>query len=208
MRASWGYLLEPKFLLLALSAAFIASAQSPKYQVLDPRGAWPAVDRVPLAARVSNLNGKRIYVIKSWAANSGFDQTILDLAKALEAPGATATITDRNVGYSQDDPKLWAEMKARQAAGFIYVAAASSSTTSYAFKWSAHLEHDGFDHHAGQVVDGDGAGELVAGLERRDRPGEPGDEQDDEEAAHPDVPRLGHGPGKPDPPFAEAPDGV
>ena len=34
-------------------------------------------------------------------------------------------------------------MKSRQAAGFIYVAAASSSTTSYAFKWSAKLEHDG-----------------------------------------------------------------
>ncbi len=67
----------------------------------------------------------------------------MDLAKALEARGATATIADRNVGYSQDDPKLWAEMKAKQAAGFIYVAAASSSTTSYAFKWSAKLEHDG-----------------------------------------------------------------
>jgi hypothetical protein len=132
-----------KALLLIVSAGFSNYGQTPIYQALDPRGALPAVDRIPLAARVPNLSGKPIYVIKSWAGNSGFDQTVLDLAKALEARGAVATITDRNVGYSQDDPKLWAEMKSKHAAGFIYVAAASSSTTSYAFKWSAKLEHDG-----------------------------------------------------------------
>jgi hypothetical protein len=129
--------------LLVLAGATVASAQSPSYRVLDPRGAWPAVERIPLAARVGNLAGKRVYVIKSWAGGSGFDQTVLDLAKALEAKGSIATIKDRNVAYSQDDPKLWAEMKERQVAGFIYVAAASSSTTSYAFKWSAKLEHEG-----------------------------------------------------------------
>ena len=38
-----------------------------------------------------------------------------------------------------DDPELWKEMQAN-ADAFIYAGAPSSSTTSYAFKWSAKLE--------------------------------------------------------------------
>ena len=83
MRAFWCDFLRLKLLLLALFGAFNTQAQTPKYQVLDPRGAWPSVDRIPLSTRLPNLSGKRIYVIKSWAGGSGFDQTILDLAKAL-----------------------------------------------------------------------------------------------------------------------------
>ncbi len=54
----------------------------------------------------------------------------------------TAVIRNRNTRYSDDDPELWKEMK-QNADGFIYIGAASSSTTSYVFKWSTHLEQMG-----------------------------------------------------------------
>ncbi len=127
--------------LLCLSLG--AAAQEPTYAALDPRGTWPTVARIPLAKRLPTLSGKRIYLIKSWDRESGFDKTADDLAAALTQAGATPTIKNRNVRYSEDDPALWAELRNAKADGFLYIAAASSSTTSYAFKWSAYLEKSG-----------------------------------------------------------------
>lgn len=121
-----------------------ARPAEPAYVALDPRGAWPDVPRIPLAPRLADLKGKRIYLVKSWPSNSGFEGVTAKLAATLRAryPDAVVTIKDRNERYSEDDPKLWAEMKAN-ADAFIYIVAASSSTTSYAFKWSAKLEKMG-----------------------------------------------------------------
>ena len=124
----------------------VAAEKEPEYSALDPRGTWPTVARIPLAKRLPTLKGKRIHLILSWDQESGFDQTVQDLAAAVTAAGAKATIVKRNLRYSEDDPALWAQMKKEKADGFLYLAAASSSTTSYAFKWSAHLEKSGSSH--------------------------------------------------------------
>jgi hypothetical protein len=130
------------FMLAVLAAPCIA--QQPAYAALDPRGSYPAVERVPLAARLPALAGKRIYIVLSWASGSGMDQVARDIAASLQSRHkvATALIRNRNTRYSEDDPALWEEMK-KNADGFIYIGAASSSTTSYVFKWSTHLEHAG-----------------------------------------------------------------
>lgn len=129
--------------LLAVCFALTCAATEPTYIALDPRGTWPSVARIPLATRLATLADKRIFIIMSWDHESGFDQAAKDLAATLEAAGAAPTIKHRNTRYSEDDPKLWAEMRSAGADGFLYVAAASSSTTSYAFKWSAYLEKSG-----------------------------------------------------------------
>lgn len=136
---------NPVHLLLFVVFCYAVNtlAEETQYAALDPRGTWPEVARIPLAQRLPTLNDKKIYLIKSWDDESGFDATTEDLAKALTAAGATPVIKNRNVRYSQDDPVLWAEMKQQRADGFLYIAAASSSTTSYAFKWSAQLEKSG-----------------------------------------------------------------
>ena len=130
-------------LLLAANGAAM-SAQSPVYTALDPRGTYPAVERVPLASRLTSLAGKRIYLVMSWPSGSGMDQVARDIAASLQARHqvSTAVIRNRNTRYSEDDPELWKEMK-QNADGFIYIGAASSSTTSYVFKWSTHLEQIG-----------------------------------------------------------------
>ena len=114
------------------------------YSVLDPRGIWPRIERIPLSPRLSSLKGKRIYLINSWGSGTGFEAFFLKIEKELRKryPDISVTVKGRNTGYSQDDPELWKEMKAN-ADAFIYAGAPSSSTTSYAFKWSAKLEKMG-----------------------------------------------------------------
>jgi hypothetical protein len=130
--------------LLAAGFATAARAQSAVYSALDPRGTYPAVERVPLAGRLPTLAGKRIYVVMSWPSGSGMDQVARDIAASLQSRHKvkSALIRNRNTRYSEDDPELWKEMK-QNADGYIYVGAASSSTTSYVFKWSTHLEQIG-----------------------------------------------------------------
>lgn len=132
------------FTTISVAAPVWAQAQTPVYAALDPRGTFPAVERIPLAPRLRSLAGQRIYIIMSWPSGSGMDQVARDIASSLESRHkvARAVVKNRNTRYSEDDPALWQEMK-EGADGFIYIGAASSSTTSYVFKWSSHLERSG-----------------------------------------------------------------
>ena len=125
-----------------------AAAQAPRepvYAALDPRGDLPDIQRIPLSPRLPDLRGKRVFIINSWEnGRGGFNPINDELTKRLQAryPGVKVIVSDRNVRYSEDDPKLWERVKA-EADAFIYTVAPSSSTTSYAFKWSAKLEKMG-----------------------------------------------------------------
>jgi len=136
-------------ILLILPSSAPAAEQENKngegiYSVLDPRGIWPTIERIPLSPRLSSLKKARIYIINSWGSGTGFEAIFSKIAKVVQErqPDATVTIKGRNTGYSADDPELWKEMKAN-ADAFIYAGAPSSSTTSYAFQWSAKLEKMG-----------------------------------------------------------------
>jgi hypothetical protein len=119
------------------------AAQAQTIRALDPRGIAPAVERIPLSRRLARINGARIYIVMSWPTNSAFDNVVNDLVPLLKERGAKEiTVKPRNVRYSEDDPQLWDEMR-QKCDAFIYVAAPSSSTTSYAFQWSAKLEKMG-----------------------------------------------------------------
>jgi hypothetical protein len=138
------HVIRAAMVVLMFAANFAAPAHAQVYSALDPRGTYPPVERVPLAARLPSLADKRIYIVMSWPNGSGLDQVARDIAASLVANHRvkTALIKSRNTLYSDDDPELWKEMK-QNADGFIYIGAASSSTTSYVFKWSTHLEQMG-----------------------------------------------------------------
>jgi hypothetical protein len=136
-------------ILLILPSSAPAEGQDEKnsdgiHSVLDPRGIWPRIERIPLSPRLSSLKGKRIYMINSWGSGTGFETFFLKIKKKLQEsyPDIAVTIKGRITGYSQDDPEHWKEMQ-DNADAFIYAGAPSSSTTSYAFKWSAKLEKMG-----------------------------------------------------------------
>jgi hypothetical protein len=134
------------WVLIAALMAVAAGAgvvRAEEVKALDPRGIWPAVERIPLSPRLSSIKNQRIYIVMSWPSNSGFNNVVKDLESLLKQRGPKeVTVKRRNVAYSEDDPQLWAEMKEKCDA-FLYVGAPSSSTTSYAFKWSAKLEKMG-----------------------------------------------------------------
>jgi hypothetical protein len=144
MRIFAGLLLAFSITFPALGAAAEA-APEPRIEVLDPRGIWPEIRQTPLAPRPKDLRNKTVYVVNSWVIErSGFKDVIEALPAAFSArfPGVRVKVVDRNTLYSDDDPALWADMRAN-AAAFVYVGAASSSTTAYAVKWSALLERNG-----------------------------------------------------------------
>jgi hypothetical protein len=151
-----GHIIQSIFIivlaLLCYGASSLVYAQktvTPKkealFAALDPRGTQPPGELISLAPRVSDFNGKTVYIIKSWPQGSGLEGTFNKAAENIKNrfPTATVIIRDRNTRYSFDDPQLWKEMKEKKAAAFIYGVAPSSSTTAYAFKYSAKLEKDG-----------------------------------------------------------------
>jgi hypothetical protein len=151
-----GHIIQSIFIivlaLLCYGASSLVYAQktvTPKkealFAALDPRGTQPPGELISLAPRVSDFNGKTVYIIKSWPQGSGLEGTFNKAAEDIKNrfPTATVIIKDRNTRYSFDDPQLWKEMKEKKAAAFIYGVAPSSSTTAYAFKYSAKLEKDG-----------------------------------------------------------------
>jgi hypothetical protein len=86
-------------------------AQEPKITVLNPLGQPPAIARVPMAPRLTSLEGKTIYIV-----DIGFTDThqlFTEMQKLLSAryPKTTWLVRLKKGTYFDDDPKLWAEIK-------------------------------------------------------------------------------------------------
>lgn len=82
---------------------------------LNPKGMPPAITLFPLAPRLSSLDGKTIYMVDIGFNNGNvFFQEMQRWFK--ENMPSVKTIYRRKEGdYPQDDPKLWAEVKAAGA---------------------------------------------------------------------------------------------
>ncbi len=89
----------------------ILRAQEPKITVLNPLGQPPTIARVPMAPRITNLEGKTIYIV-----DTGFTDThqfFTEMQKLLSAkyPKTTWIVRTKIGMYADDDPKLWAEIR-------------------------------------------------------------------------------------------------
>jgi hypothetical protein len=96
-------------MLLALTT--VSQAQDPKLTVLNPLGQPPAIERVPMAPRISDLDGKTIYIVD--IGFSATHQLLTELQDLLEEryPDTTWIVRNKIGTYFNDDPKLWAEIK-------------------------------------------------------------------------------------------------
>jgi len=99
--------------LLTLVPVFtgVSRAQEPKVTVLNPLGQPPAIERVPMAPRISDLHGKTIYIVD--IGFSGTHQLLTELQDLLKQryPDTTWLLRNKIGTYFNDDPKLWAEIK-------------------------------------------------------------------------------------------------
>jgi hypothetical protein len=89
----------------------LAQGQEPKIAVLNPLGQPPAIALVPMAPRLTSLEGKTIYIV-----DVGFTDThqfLEEIQKLMSAryPKTTWIVRTKIGTYFEDDPKLWAEIK-------------------------------------------------------------------------------------------------
>ena len=99
----------------ATATSMIAEKES-QYAVLNPRGIRPEIDRVPIMPRLSDLNGKTIYLVGQKGA--GQLRALTDeLTKAY--PNTTFVLKGKAGFWGADEPQLWDEV-AKNANAVIY----------------------------------------------------------------------------------------
>ena len=97
-----------------LSVPFLFSfsqAQEPKMTVLNPMGQPPAIARVPMAPRLTTLEGKTIYIVDINFTDTHQFFTEMQQLLSEKYPKTTFVVKTKRGTYFDDDPQLWAEIK-------------------------------------------------------------------------------------------------
>jgi hypothetical protein len=97
-------------------AATKAGAGAGKVEVQNPKGFPPAIQLIPMAPRVASLDGKTIYLVSD--GFEGADRFLNQIAVWFQKnmPSVHTIYRLKAGGLAGDDPKLWAEIKAKGAA--------------------------------------------------------------------------------------------
>ena len=86
-------------------------AQESKLTVLNPLGQPPPIDRIPMAPRIDNLEGKTIYIVD--IAFTDTHQLFTEMQKLFSEkyPKTRWEVRTKAGSYGDDDKKLWDEIK-------------------------------------------------------------------------------------------------
>jgi hypothetical protein len=90
-----------------------ASAGVVKLTALNPRGLPPPITLIPMAPRPASLDGKTIYLVSDGfpGADAFLNQISIWFKKNM--PSVTTVYRLKAGGFADDDPKLFAEIKAK-----------------------------------------------------------------------------------------------
>ena len=122
--------------LLGMSPALLASAEAdeekkgahsgagsePKLTAVSPKGTPPPIQLYSMAPRASSLDGKTIYVVDATSFDGS--ETLLRKIQAWfqQNMPTVKTVFRKKAGvYAEDDPKLWAEIKANAYATIMAI---------------------------------------------------------------------------------------
>ena len=90
-----------------------------EYRALNPSGLPPEVKIVPLAPRISEINGRVVYCVSQYMAGADiFLKKVADTAPGY-APGIKTVYKKKIATYMTDEPELWDEI-ANEADALIY----------------------------------------------------------------------------------------
>ena len=98
---------------LVLGASSLgASAQEPRYTVLNPTGIAPPIERKAMAPRPESLDGKTIYLVD--VTFNGGDLFLQEMQKWMtqNMPEVKTEFRIKKGLYATDDPELWEEIQA------------------------------------------------------------------------------------------------
>ncbi len=101
--------------------AGVSRAEEAKIKVFNPLGQPPAIARVPMAPRLTTLDGKTIYIVDIGFTDT--DQLLKEMQKLLgeRYPKTTWIVRLKTGTYFDNDPKLWAEIKEKGSGMIIGV---------------------------------------------------------------------------------------
>jgi len=122
--------------LLVMSPALLASAEAdekkkgahsgagsePKLTAVSPKGTPPPIQLYSMAPRASSLDGKTIYVVDATSFDGS--ETLLRKMRTWfqQNMPTVKTVFRKKAGvYAEDDPKLWAEIKANAYATIMAI---------------------------------------------------------------------------------------
>jgi len=106
-------------LIAAFAASFGWTADDAKIVVMNPRGIQPEIRKIPMATRPATLDGRTVYIVDVKYPNT--KPFVNELLAALKAkyPKTTWVLRDKAAGYMDDDAKLWAEIKSKNAGAIV-----------------------------------------------------------------------------------------
>jgi hypothetical protein len=98
-------------ILMVLALTGASYAVESKITVYNPLGQPPAITKVPMAPRITNLDGKTIYIVD--IGFSATHQLLTELQDILRAkyPKTKWELRTKIGTYFNDDPELWKEIK-------------------------------------------------------------------------------------------------
>lgn len=93
-----------------------ATPAAAKLEALNPKGQPPSIPLIPMAPRIPSLDGKLVYLVSDGFA--GADRFLAQIAIWFQKnmPDVQTTYRLKDGGLAGDDPKLWAEIKAKGSA--------------------------------------------------------------------------------------------
>ena len=93
-----------------------------KITVLNPAATNAMVERIPLAPRLTSLDGKTIYMVDiGWGGpEAGYDVLqVISKRLAQNTPSVNPVVVRKKGSYGTDDPDLWKEITAKGQAAIL-----------------------------------------------------------------------------------------
>ena len=90
-----------------------------KIVVMNPRGIQPDIRKIPMATRPATLDGRTVYIVDTKYWNTKPFVEALYAGLQAKYPKTSFVLREKNGFYMDDDPKLWKEIKEKEACAII-----------------------------------------------------------------------------------------
>jgi hypothetical protein len=105
----------------AKSAAKSANPADVKFVGLNPKAMPPSITLIPMAPRLSSLDGKTVYLVDTGFHGGDMFLHQIQYWFAKNMPSVHTEFRRKAGPYAEDDPKLWAEIKEKGNAAIMAI---------------------------------------------------------------------------------------